>query len=213
MAREQSRATIVVSARADALAGSRVSAWGDTMQATGRSAPFAILFCAAAYLFTLTLGFDFPHAPGRLGPDIWPQAILVLLMLTCAIGIARNFLGSDGPHAGDPAQLHAALPGDIPLEEAEVPSRYSLVALGFALFLIYPLALEYVGFLVATFLLMAIFMRVGQWRNLVGVLATSAIGTLVLFYVFRGIVYVSLPLGVGPFHDWTVWVAQLLNMR
>ena len=42
------------------------------------------------------------------------------------------------------------------------------MALGFALFLAYPVALEYLGFLVATFLLMALFMLVGQWRNLLG---------------------------------------------
>jgi putative tricarboxylic transport membrane protein len=180
------------------------------MQASARSAPFAILFCAALYLFTLTLGFDFPRVPGRLGPDIWPQAILVLLMITCAIGIARNFLAGE---RGGLAQQGTILPGEIPDDDAEIPSRYALVVLGFSLFLVYPVALEYLGFLVATFLLMALFMSVGQWSNPLGVLATSAIGTLVLFYVFRGIVYVSLPLGAGPFHDWSVWIAQLLGMR
>ena len=50
-------------------------------------------------------------------------------------------------------------------------------------------------------------------RNVPGVRLTSLIGTLALFYLFRGIVYVSLPLGTGPFHEWTVWIAQLLNMR
>ena len=53
----------------------------------------------------------------------------------------------------------------------------------------------------ATFLLMALFMWIGQWRSPLGVLATAPIGTLVLFYIFRGIVYVSLPLGVGPFQE------------
>ena len=183
------------------------------MQASARSAPFAVLFCAALYLFTLTLGFDYPHAPGRLGPDIWPQTILVLLMISCAIGIARNFLAREASRVGEPTEQRSILPGDIPAEDAEAPSRYGLVALGFALFLAYPLALEVLGFLVATVLLLALFMRVGQWRSPLGVLATSVIGTLVLFYVFRGIVYVSLPLGVGPFQDWTVWVAHLLSMR
>ena len=96
-------------------------------------------------------------------------------------------------------------------EEPEAPPDTAWWLLGFALFLVYPVALEYLGFLVATFLLMALFMLVGQWRNLLGVLADSAIGTLVLFYIFRGIVYVSLPLGVGPFQDFTLWVAQLLQ--
>jgi putative tricarboxylic transport membrane protein len=178
------------------------------MQASAKSAPFVILFCAALFLLSLTLEFDFPRAPGRLGPDVWPQAILVLLMLTCAIGVVRNLLGRSPNEAAQPAAWSVA-------EEAEVeaPSRYILVVLGFALFLIYPVALEYLGFLAATFLLMALFMWIGQWRSPLGVLATSAIGTLVLFYTFRGIVYVSLPLGIGPFQEWTIWVAQLLNMR
>ena len=178
------------------------------MQASAKSAPFVILFCVALFLFSLTLQFDFPHAPGRLGPDVWPQAILVLLMLTCAIGVARNFLVRPPDEAAQPAAWSVGEEA-----EGEVPSRYMLVILGFALFLIYPIALEYLGFLAATFLLMALFMWIGQWRSPLGVLATSAIGTLVLFYTFRGIVYVSLPLGVGPFQEWTVWVAQLLHMR
>jgi hypothetical protein len=178
------------------------------MQASAKSAPYIILFGAALFLFSLTLEFDFPRTPGRLGPDIWPQAILVLLMLACAIGIARNFLVRESGPAEEPAgQIGAAEP------EAEVPSRYVLVGLGFALFLAYPVALEHMGFLAATFLLMVLFMWIGQWRNPLGVLLTGAVGTLVLFYVFRGIVYVSLPLGTGPFQDWTVWVVQLLNMR
>ena len=184
------------------------------MQALARSAPFAVLFCAALYLFTLTLQLDFPRAPGRLGPDIWPQAILVLLMLACAAGIVSSLLARDPSKPVPPADAgRAALPGDVRLDEPEAPSRYGLVAGGFLLFLAYPFALEYLGFLVATFLLMALFMRVGQWRNLPGVTAVSAIGTLALFYIFRGIVYVSLPLGRGPFHDATVWVAGLLGMR
>lgn len=184
------------------------------MQALARFAPFAVLLGAALYLFTLTLRFEFPRAPGRLGPDIWPQAILVLLMLACAAGIIRSMLARDRsepvPQIGERL---AALPAATGLDEPEVPSRYWLVAGGFLLFVLYPVALEYLGFLVATFLLMALFMRVGQWRNPLGVAAVAATGTLALFYIFRGIVYVSLPLGRGPFHDATVWVASLLGMR
>ena len=181
------------------------------LQAITRSLPFAVLLCAAAYLFTRTLQFDYPHAPGRLGPDVWPQAILVLLMATCAAGIARGLFleGRGGKLSGAGTE-----PAGLPVEaEPEAPSRYGLVAGGILLFLIYPFALEYLGFLVATFLLMALFMLVGQWRNIPGVVAVSAVGTLVLFYVFRGVVYVSLPLGSGVFHDFTVWVAALLGMR
>lgn len=183
-----------------------------TLQTLTRSLPFAVLLCAAAYLFMRTLGFDYPRAPGRLGPDVWPQAILVLLMVACAAGIARNLVSQSRQRPEDGIGRDAAISGSE-LMEREGPPRYGLVAGGLALFLAYPVALEYLGFLAATFLLMALFMAVGQWRNVAGVLAVSAIGTLALFYIFRGVVYVSLPLGRGPFHDWTVWVASVLGMR
>jgi putative tricarboxylic transport membrane protein len=185
---------------------------GDMVQGALRSAPFAILFCAALVLFMRTFQFDFPRAPGRLGPDVWPQAILVLLMITCVIGMARNFFVRARP-PGQAQQPSSAAPDDTLATDDDIPSRYGLVVLGLALFLAYPVALEYLGFLVATCLLMALFMRAGRWRNPLGVLVTAAVGTLVLFYVFRGIVYVSLPLGTGPFQDFTVFVADLLRMR
>lgn len=184
------------------------------LQALTKSLPFAVLLCAAIYLFTRTQQFDFPRAPGRLGPDVWPQAILVLLMIACAAGIGRTLLVDvrakpEAETEGD----RAALGRDAETAEPEAPSRYGLVAGGLLLFLAYPVALEYLGFLVATFLLMALFMLIGQWRNVLGVIAVSAAGTLALFYIFRGVVYVSLPLGSGVFHDWTVWIASLLGMR
>jgi hypothetical protein len=88
-----------------------------------------------------------------------------------------------------------------------------LVAGGFLLFLVYPVALEYLGFPLTTFLFMALFMLIGQWRNPLGVLAVSALGTLAFFYIFRGLVYVSLPLGTEPFRSGTIWLAALLGMR
>ena len=189
------------------------------LQALAKSLPFAVLLGAAVYLFTRTLQFEFPRAPDRLGSDVWPQAILVLLMIACAVGIGRTlFLDGRAKLQAGTEEGHAAVlgkvgPGEIETAEPEVPPRYWLVAGGLLLFLAYPVALEYLGFLVATFLLMTLFMLIGQWRNLPGVLAVSSIGTLVLFYLFRGVVYVSLPLGRGIFHDWTVWVAGLLGMR
>ena len=180
-----------------------------------KSLPFAVLLAAAGYLFTRTLQFDFPRAPDRLGPDVWPQMILVLLMIACAVGIGRTLIleRRQEPEAEPADRPRSPYPDDVGLAAPEAPSRYWLVAGGLALFLAYPIALDTLGFLVATFLLMALFMLVGQWRNLLGVVAVSAAGTLALFYIFRGVVYVSLPLGSGPFHDLTVWIASLLGMR
>ena len=183
------------------------------MHAIGRSAPFIVLLGAAGYLLALTLDFDYPRAPGRLGPDAWPQAILVLLVIACLAAAVGHL------HAGlrtrrEAGEGAAPLPPDgEPAGHAQEAPRYGLVAAGALLFLAYPPALTYLGFVVATFLLMALFMLVGQWRNPGGVLAVSLVGTLALFYLFRGVVYVSLPLGVGPFQAATLWVARLLGMH
>jgi putative tricarboxylic transport membrane protein len=191
------------------------------MQTIGRSAPFAFLLCAAVYLFTLTRQLDFPRAPERLGPDVWPQAILVLLMIACTIGLGRGLLARRVPKPMSKPALASQQGREAPSpplgrtapDEPDVPSRYGLVTLGLLLFLAYPMALGYLGFLFATFLLMALLMLVGQWRHPMGVMAVSAAGTLSLFYVFRGLVYVSLPLGAGPFQAAGLWVAALLGMR
>lgn len=185
------------------------------MRLVAGTAPFAVLFGAAAYLFAETLQFEYPRVPGRLGPDTWPQAILLLLMIVCALGISFKILAarSSGPAQARATRSELSADGEGEGDAASGPSRYGLVAAGMGLFAAYPLALEFTGFLVATFLLMALLMVVGQWRNPVGVLAVSALGALALFYVFRGVVYISLPLGRPPFQDWTIWVAALLGMR
>ena len=183
------------------------------MKPLAGAAPFAILLCAAAYLFTQTLHFEFPRAPGRLGPDAWPQAILVLLMLACAAGIGARILAALSPEQTRAHSGRSELSADLAGDDADTPSRYGLVAAGILLFAAYPVALDYTGFLVATFLLMALLMVLGQWRSPARVLAVSALGTLTLFYVFRGVVYISLPLGRPPFQGWTIWVAALLGMR
>ena len=182
-----------------------------------RVAPYVAVLIGASYLYWLATGFDFPRVPGRLGPDVWPKIVLGLLSVTCVVGIANALLSGrqaspDAPAGAGPA-ARSLLPGDIADAEDDVPSRYGLVVLGFALFLVYPVALEYLGFPIATFALMVLFMIVGQWRNPLGILLTSLLGSLVLFYIFRGIVYVSLPLGTGPFQDFTVWLARLMLMR
>jgi putative tricarboxylic transport membrane protein len=184
------------------------------MLALRRAVPYAAVMVVGAYLYWLALQFEFPSVPGRLGPDAWPKMVLGLLLLTCLVGLVNSFRRADAPmDSGAADEDRPALPGDVADEEYTGPPRYGLVAMGFALFLAYPVALEYLGFPIATFLLMALFMLVGQWRNVPGILLTSLLGTLVLFYIFRGVVYVSLPLGTGRFQEFTLWLAQLLQMR
>src|SRR6476620_2428731 len=134
------------------------------MLALGRAVPYAAVMIVAGYLYWLALQFEFPVVPGRLGPDAWPKMVLGLLLLTCLVGLVKSFRQADTSKSESAAAAERpVLPGEIVAEEELGPSRYGLVGMGFALFLAYPVALEYLGFPIATFLLMVLFMLVGQW--------------------------------------------------
>jgi hypothetical protein len=41
----------------------------------------------------------------------------------------------------------------------------------------------------------------------------SLVGTLAFFFVFQRVAYISLPLGVGPFKDLSVWLMTIIGVR
>ena len=169
--------------------------------------PYAALLLGAVYLFRDAGHFAYAARPGELGPDVWPRAILVILMAVCIVEILRRALASAATPAaaGDSAGAHAA---------ADEARRYPrLLAGGIVLTILYVLALEVLGFFVATVLFLALFMRVGRYRRIGVIAATSLLGSLAFVYVFMKIVYVSLPLGIGPFKQLSVWILRALGIH
>ena len=85
-----------------------------------------------------TLQFEFPRAPGRLGPDVWPQAILVLLMHHLRRRHRAATVPGRPSDAGSRDRRRARCRlGKVGRarsrrQKPEVPSRYGLVAGGFA---------------------------------------------------------------------------------
>ena len=65
-----------------------------------RAAPYALLLAAAGVLYYFALGIDTSAAAGRIGPDFWPRAVLVLLALVCVYELAKSFLAADARSAG-----------------------------------------------------------------------------------------------------------------
>ena len=173
-----------------------------------------LIIAAAIYLYRTTAGWEFPAPSGRLGPDVWPKAILILLIATCAFAIVRNIVArraSDGGTLEEIMRLSQAAAGDTAAETT--PSYPRLVIGGIILFVLYTLALAYLGFVVTTVLFMAAFMYVGRWRNHIAIAAISILGGIGFFVVFRGIVYVSLPLGTGPFQDFSIWLGRIMGLH
>ncbi|MGE3741480.1 MAG: tripartite tricarboxylate transporter TctB family protein [Geminicoccaceae bacterium] len=75
----------------------------------------------------------------------------------------------------------------------------------------YCLTLGTLGFPLATALLLGMFLLVAGYRRPAPLLMTSAGGSVALFLLFRTVVYVSLPLGVGPFQSLSLGLLRLLG--
>jgi putative tricarboxylic transport membrane protein len=167
--------------------------------------PYAALVLGAAFLYHETGSFANAGRPGQLGPDFWPRAVLVLLMIVCGVEMVRRALAARQapPAAGAKSKPHED-------EETRYPR---LLAGGIAITVAYVPGIEYLGFFVATALYLAAFMLIGRYRR-AGIIAAASIGgSLAFVYVFMKIVYVSLPLGVGPLRQVSTALLAVLGIH
>jgi putative tricarboxylic transport membrane protein len=181
-----------------------------------KNAPYVVVFAIAAYLYFLARQIDFAAPGGRIGPDFWPKAILLLAMATCAYEIVKNlFFGKAGNElAGVLQSIVEEAPAEIAaLPEEEQRTYPHLLLIGTAMTIGYVLLIERLGFFLCTFIYLAGFMLVGRYRRVAVVLATSLIGSLVFMFVFMKIVYVSLPLGQAPFSEISFLLMRLMGIR
>jgi putative tricarboxylic transport membrane protein len=173
------------------------------------AAPYAALLVGAAFLYHDAGTFSDLGRPGQLGPDFWPRAVLALLMLVCACEIVRRLVFERVERDAAPAP-HAAEHADATDAEARYPWR---LAAGIGLTIAYVLALDWLGFFVATALYLALFMIAGRYARMRVIAITSLAGSLAFVFVFMKIVYVSLPLGSGPFRAFSTWILAMLGIR
>ena len=167
--------------------------------------PYALLLVAGAYLFYRAREFGAFARPGELGPDVWPKAILGLLMFVCAAEIAWRLLRMrTAPRARPRANA----------EDGDEGPRYPWrLAAGILLTALYVPGLEVLGFFLCTALYLAAFMVIGRYRAWVVIAVSSVAGSLAFVFVFMKIVYVSLPLGVGPFRSLSTAILALLGIH
>ena len=167
--------------------------------------PYAALLAAAAYLYSKAGAFAAFARPGQLGPDAWPKAILGLLAFVCVFEIARR--AWSWRSAPVPETRRAA-------DDEPEPTRYPrLLAGGVAITALYVPGLELLGFFTCTVIYLAAFMWIGRYRSIPVIAASSIIGTLAFVFVFMKVVYVSLPLGVGPFQSVSTALMALLGIH
>lgn len=168
--------------------------------------PYLALLAGAGFLYHDTATFAALGRPGQLGPDFWPRAVLILLMLVCALEVGRlAFAGGAAPPVDAKPAPHAA--------QEEGPRYPWLLAAGIGLTILYVPGMELLGFFLATALYLAGFMLVGRYRRPVVIAASSVLGSLAFVFVFMKVVYVSLPLGVGPFERVSTGLMAMLGIH
>jgi putative tricarboxylic transport membrane protein len=169
-----------------------------------RIAPYAVVLLISAYFYALAGRFGCEPRAGNLGPDFWPKLLLGLTMAVCLFEIGKIALSHRD-------RMRAEEAGEA---KAEAPKRYpGLLILGTLLTVAYVYFVSIAGFILCTFLYLALFMIIGRYRK-IGVIATNSIvGTLLLVYIFMKVVYVSLPLGQGLFQRFSLLVLNILGIK
>ncbi len=155
--------------------------------------PYAILLALAAWFYRLAAEIQYAHQGDNLGPDFWPHMVLAAMMVICLFQGARLMLfGGDARSAS----------GDD-INDEETPRSNLLLALGVVLTIAYGASVTTLGFLIATFLFMVLFMYIGRYRAHLVIWLSSLFGAVLMTLLFQKAVYVSLPRGVPPFDQVT----------
>ena len=156
--------------------------------------PYAVMLAVSAGLYWAATRIE-PGTGGRIGPGVWPKAIVVFMALLCLYEIVKRL----------------ARRGEARAAAEEIPRAHRMLWWGIGLIVAYVLLVPWVGFFAGTLLFLWSFQVAGGFRRhaLAGFIAL--IGTMFLVLVFMRIAYISLPLGEGPFKVLSIGVMKLIG--
>jgi putative tricarboxylic transport membrane protein len=175
-----------------------------TMEKIKRIIPYAVVLLVSVYFYVLAGRFGFVAKAGNLGPDFWPKLLLGLTMAVCLYEIVKTALFHHGKAQED----------DAGEEKAGAQKQYpGLLIIGTLMTVAYVYFVNIMGFILCTFLYLAFFMFVGRYRKVWVIAANSVIGTALFVVIFMKVVYVSLPLGQGPFQQFSLLVLKTLGIK
>ncbi len=176
-----------------------------------RAAPYGVVALGATYLFWVAAHIQYEHRPHTIGPAFWPELVLGMAIVVCLYEMLR--IGLFGVRSVPEALAPVEAPADE-VEEPELPAEHpALLVSGIVLTVVYVWLLQVLGFFSATVPYLAAFVVLGGYRRWAIVAAVSGIGTVLMMYFFMKVVYVSLPLGSGPFKEVTLFLMGLLGIR
>jgi putative tricarboxylic transport membrane protein len=168
-----------------------------------------LILVVCAIFWSQTYKFEDADADG-LGPTFVPRLLIGLLVLCVLVRVVQTFLARPGLQTArsDAEGTHPDAPEDAE-EEHPTSRRYLLVGVGLAVG--YVLATMYLGYPLATFLLVVGFVGINSrltWHTFAVALAVA----LSFPYLFVRIVFIDLPTGVGVFDSFTIALYSALGI-
>ena len=173
-----------------------------------RVVPHTVMLVVSCALYWAATRIE-AETGGRIGPAVWPKAIIVFMALLCLYEIVKRLVvrtefdakgllsGSEMPAGAAPA----------PVREDRAMLVRGIAAVGG-----YVLAVPWLGFFPATVLFLALFPWLGGLRRPAMLALVSLTGTLILAVVFLKVAYISLPLGEGPFRALSLALMRLIGV-
>jgi putative tricarboxylic transport membrane protein len=159
-----------------------------------------LIFLLSIFLFVLAGKLDENPQEGQLGAFFWPRAILVLLMASCGLKVLESFFAFGKGVA------------DTGLEGGPTEINNGKLAAMIVLVLAAVFCLDNIGFPIANFLFLLVFMRLAGLKKKLPLFLISFLGTIVLLYLFVKVVYLPLPKGQWFFDDLTVALYRVLHI-
>ncbi len=167
--------------------------------------PEIAILLAAAYLFYVAGNFDYRERPGQLGPQFWPRMAAVGLGVAVLVRIAQTIRDRNRPVVRVKGEFDE-------YEQSEAEVHWPSFWLAAGLVVGYAASTMFIGYMISTVLFLGLFIWLGGQRRWY-VTLVAAVGGLLFTYIFVGVVYVSVPTGVGIFDTITVAVYRLLGIQ
>jgi putative tricarboxylic transport membrane protein len=168
-----------------------------------------IALCVPLWLAT---GGWATSSEGGPGPAFFPRLLVGLFAFTMVVRIVQDIRTvrrgvASGDEDGEDEE-------ERPEEGAELDTALisaGQVAIVIAISVAYVIGTIYLGWVLATFLVVIVFLVLAGKRNLLIVVPLAAALSVGFAYVFVKVVYLSLPTGVGFFDDLSVRFFELIG--
>lgn len=163
-----------------------------------------LIFSVALLIFSIYcffyVGTTSPAATAtELGAAFWPRLILACLVILLIINIINTIKKNKAEGVKDTVNM-----------EGIKNFLTSKLFLGMIMVVIMALALDYLGFMLTTFLFIIAYGILLGMRSPVKLLLTGLIVTVVLYVVFQGALGIMLPRGYGFLRNFALWVEMLM---